>query len=728
MSLTLALQNALTGVSVSQVGLSVTSGNIANANTEGYTRKIANLGTRVVGNQQGQGAGVQINSITRNINQTVQQEMRRQTATVGRSEVMQEYAGRTESLFGSVSSDDSLSAEIVEFSNLLDAIAVAPDDPIRHNELINMAQRLTNDIRQASKDIQTIRRDIDQEIQRSVQIINQDIARIEELNGKITKNEALGLPSGDMQDQRDTAILRVNEQLDINIFKRSNEEVVIYTNKGVKLLDSSAQQLTYTAVSAIDSSSSFIEGNFSKIGIENYDLDVDLTSQVVNGRLSGLIEMRDKFLPNMANELENIAQQLTTAVNGIHNKGTAYPPPSSLTGTRSINATDPFYATGSMRFTVMNEKSELIDYVDIDMTTLPVPGTVNDLVTAISTATSQINAQPFSNYMDVQVVDQKLTLSAVTLGYKVAVGTPEFPATQAIEKVTGKNLNVSQFFGLNDFFVFDSANNNPTKIISNDVLLPTNDIASTGSLRLSVTNSNGTVKNSFDLDMATLGASATVADFIAAVNGAVGLDMTASLREDGRLKLESDDDTEGVEISLLSPAATHTKTGENLLSLLNLKDLRHTSSNIEVREDLIENPSLVSRGELNGQVYTGFQTKPIAMVTAGNADIAQELANVFKETTTFDTVGNIATITTTIPEYASLFLGSNATQNRDLQDRYAADFAVFSELELQNSSASGVDVEQEMANLIVLENAYNASAQVLRVAQQMFERLDVIFS
>ena len=66
MSLNAVLSNALSGLAVAQNALSVTSNNVANVNTEGYTRKLAQQEAVVI---DGRGAGARALATTRAVDE-----------------------------------------------------------------------------------------------------------------------------------------------------------------------------------------------------------------------------------------------------------------------------------------------------------------------------------------------------------------------------------------------------------------------------------------------------------------------------------------------------------------------------------------------------------------------------------------------------------------------------------------------------------------------------------
>ena len=76
MSLDLTLRNALSGIQTSQAALQTISNNIANANTEGYSKMIADPSSRVV---DGRGFGVEIGEIRRSVDEGILKLLRKET-------------------------------------------------------------------------------------------------------------------------------------------------------------------------------------------------------------------------------------------------------------------------------------------------------------------------------------------------------------------------------------------------------------------------------------------------------------------------------------------------------------------------------------------------------------------------------------------------------------------------------------------------------------------------
>src|ERR1700741_2292156 len=97
MSLNLALTSAISGLSTAQAGLDVISNNIANVNTEGYTRKVFQPESIVLA---GYGAGVQLGEIINNVDQNLLKDMRQQHSAVGLLQTSNSYFQRIQDTFG----------------------------------------------------------------------------------------------------------------------------------------------------------------------------------------------------------------------------------------------------------------------------------------------------------------------------------------------------------------------------------------------------------------------------------------------------------------------------------------------------------------------------------------------------------------------------------------------------------------------------------------------------
>lgn len=449
-SINVALGTAVSALQTTQAALSVTSNNIANANTIGYSRKTVHMQNVLI---DGQGAGVKIGSVTREVNEYLLRDVRAQTTANGEASVRQEFFAATQNMFGTPDAASSMASTMTTLGNKMSALAVDPSSSNSQIDLVVAAQTLTRQMNDMSKQIQDLRYEADQQVDGAVSQINQLLQNIAELNVNISRNQALNQPSGDLQDQRDTAIASLAEKMDISYFTRSTGETVVFMASGRPLVDREASTISYTPAAAMSS-----EVNYPTNGIGGIMLNgTDITTEIKSGKLAGLIDMRDTELPNFAAQMDSLATVLKDQINAIHNDGVAMPPPSSLTGDRAFGNTslDTVSFTGTVRIAVLNADGTLAGTgattpMDLNLDDLATvvggPPTVDQIRDAINGAyAASTPAIPGLAGATASIVDSKLVITANTAGQGIAIneGTSE-------EATTG--FGFSHFFGLNNFF------------------------------------------------------------------------------------------------------------------------------------------------------------------------------------------------------------------------------------------------------------------------------------
>jgi flagellar hook-associated protein 1 FlgK len=579
MSLGTSLATALTGLHAVQSALQITSNNISNANTEGYTRKDATPLPILIA---GQGVGVDLSDVSRDVNDVLVRELRTQTHDLGRLRVDDEFFVRMQDLFGSLESGTSLTARITELTATFEAYATAPEDAGRATDLVQKALTLTRQFNTMALEIQKMRTDADQGITAAIDTVNLRVAEIAELNTQIARDLAAGQPTADLEDERDKAVAAISEYMAFSTFKRDTGEMVLVTEGGRILVDSRVPTFTHTPSAGLDVSVTY-PGPIDGIFLDG----VDITTEINNGSIGAMIRQRDTTLPNLAAEIDVLANTIFDQVNAIHNDGAAYPPPNTLTGTRTVAGGDAFAGTGTTRIAITDANGQLVaPPVELD---LALYATVGDLVTAIDGALGADGSASIVNGN--LVIDAAVSTNGVVINENdTAIGTQGF----------------SHYFGLNDFFI-----------------------------------------------------------------------------------------------------------GDNSVNL---------AANMSVRSDIVTTPELVSHTELAAAAaIAGDQA-----ITDGGIAVAQRLAAVFNTTINFAATGELGATNVKVSDYASQILAFNATQAAEAENQIAFKEVLHADIKFRAESFSGVNVDEEMADLITLQNSFSAVARVITVTQEMMDTLNNI--
>lgn len=320
MSLTLGLNTALSGLLTSQRGLDVISQNVVNVNTKGYTRKVMNPESRVLA---GKGAGVQEAGVTRMVNEGLLKDIRRQMTNTGKLEVEQTYYPRIDDLFGEVSDKSSIAHKVNDLFTAFQQLSSESNKPATQWSTVQSAQDVADLTASMTTSLQNTRIQADRDIEQTVQQINDLLNNIHDLNQKIVKNGAISTGTSDLEDKRDQALTDLSKLVDIQYYYREDNSVTVFSTSGQMLLDNQPQPLSYSASSTTDTWMTAAGGQFSKITVAGGT--TDFGPEVAGGKLRALLDLRDKTIPNLQANLDELSSQMRDQLNLIHNRGTSLP-------------------------------------------------------------------------------------------------------------------------------------------------------------------------------------------------------------------------------------------------------------------------------------------------------------------------------------------------------------------------------------------------------------------
>ncbi len=366
MTLTLALNTAVSGLNISQKALAVISNNIANANTEGYSRQIVEVSAKYL---DGQIAGAGIDDITRRVDKYLQNSVRTQSSIVGRTSTLTDYMERVQTLMGNPGDDNSIDEYVSNFLTSLQSLAETPDRTSNREQAVNNAEVLAREISGLADHLQVLRKEADSDISNTVEDVNRTLSSLAAINTAINRASALGNPTSGLLDKRDQALKELSQYMDISTYTQETGEVFVYTDSGVALLDKNVYQLQYNEAGA----QSVFDDNqrtnavqavlYDENGeVSNTPQDIisagnrdSVTSALKQGKLQALHELRDQLIPDILSQMDEFAATLRDTFNEIHNQGSSYPGTDTLTGTREVASTDAYNWSGSVRIAVLDQ-------------------------------------------------------------------------------------------------------------------------------------------------------------------------------------------------------------------------------------------------------------------------------------------------------------------------------------------------------------------------------------
>ena len=477
-----AMRSAISSMQSMQTALAVTSNNIANANTEGFTKKTANISSQSV---EGVGSGTKVDSVTRTVNAFLMRDMRNQMSALGATDINDQYYGNMQNLFGTPDSSSSLSMLLTTLGNNLQALSLEPNSPAAQQKVVLSAQAITSNLNDSATKIQDLRNQANQGIADDVDTVNLALDNIADLNIQISKAVANKQATGELEDQRDLEVNKVADLMGVSYFTRDSGELVLFTSSGQTLVDRGvASHLSYTPASSMNASISYAGGTISPITVSGQDI----TGDIQTGRMKSLIDMRDTVLPNLQLQFDAVAQALKDQMNAIHNQGTAFPPPTTLTGTRAVTpSTTQVNFTGSVRIAVLDSTGKSVgtpldlNFADLatDVGGTPTLAQIRDAINGVYSGAAQPIAGLAAATASIDASGH-LVVTANSASNGVAINEMD-----SAEAVTG--FGFSHYFGLNDLFVGSTSGGLASNIAVRS------DIVSTPALLARGTLASGTV-------------------------------------------------------------------------------------------------------------------------------------------------------------------------------------------------------------------------------------------
>ncbi len=248
MSLTQALNSALSGLQVTQANIAMVAANVANADTPGYTRKVVNQ----IATGANTSIGVRVSDIQREIDLYVQRQLRIENAGASYADTRADYVfAVAEYLRHSRESDTALESVYNSFTSSLQALSTSPDDPGARSAVISSAQLLTQQLNQLSDNVQSLRGNAELGIADAVNQANGAMSQIAALNQQIAASTPGDSATAALMDQRDSYIDQLSKLMDINVVQGDRSQVNIFTNSGIQLVGAQAAQLSFDAVGTI---------------------------------------------------------------------------------------------------------------------------------------------------------------------------------------------------------------------------------------------------------------------------------------------------------------------------------------------------------------------------------------------------------------------------------------------------------------------------------------------
>ncbi|MBP6672348.1 MAG: flagellar hook-associated protein FlgK [Bacteroidetes bacterium] len=316
-------------LSTSQYGLGVTSHNISNASTPGYSRQRLNVAPSASEKTSYGylGTGINIQSIQRLRSGYIDQQIYTVNQNMGRAGQRENILRLTES-FLQEPSESGLGATMSQFFASFQDLSLHPEESANRNAVVQKASLMVGTFRRITDSIDSLKKDVLKEAESKVDRINALVSSIAGLDQTIMSASASGSSPNDVRDQRDLQVAELSKIADIRVMEGVNGSVNV-SIAGNMILSGG--------------NSSSINASMNGAEMELHLSGIPQKLNVTGGELGALMTLQNSTLNSYVAKLDEAASAIITNVNAIHQTGYGIgtPPPTGLdffTGTdaRSI--------------------------------------------------------------------------------------------------------------------------------------------------------------------------------------------------------------------------------------------------------------------------------------------------------------------------------------------------------------------------------------------------------
>jgi flagellar hook-associated protein 1 len=291
-----------------QMGIAVTSHNVANVNTPGFSRQRLILEpARAETFRPGQiGTGVRAASIERVYDQFLGVQLRSEVSDQGSLESRVRGYGQLEALYSGLS-DQDLASDLQAFWASWEDLSTHPEGDAERVGVRETGRRLVERIRGLAENLDDLAVQMDQSVSIALRQASDLAGQIADLNGEIERTENSGQNANDLRDMRDQALEELSGIVDVQTWENEDGTVSVMGPGGVPLVSGIYRWSLATLETEPDRSSVVWE--------DGHGNQVDITSEIRSGSVGGYLQIRDEAIPRRLEALDGLARELIWGVN-----------------------------------------------------------------------------------------------------------------------------------------------------------------------------------------------------------------------------------------------------------------------------------------------------------------------------------------------------------------------------------------------------------------------------
>ncbi|MBI2277451.1 MAG: flagellar hook-associated protein FlgK [Dechloromonas sp.] len=667
----------VSGITAAQLGLLATEHNVVNASTPGYTRQRTVQATNLAVNT-GAGAigqGVHVQTIERMYDRFLTAQVTSAQSSLSEIDAYYAEIKQIDNLLADPSA--GLSPALQDFFSGVQQVASNPSLLSARQSMISSAQTLVSRFQSIDARLTDLTGEVNGKIQDAVSSVNSYATQIADLNQRILISESsYGQPANDLLDQRDQLINDLNKLIKVSTTTNSDGGFNVFIGSGQQLVVGNIAMRMSSTISSADPEKMVVGLETANGGVQ--ELPERL---IVGGELGGLVKFRSETLDPATNELGRLAASVALTFNAQHALGQDLL--GQANGDAGFNAD--FFSVGLL-------KPEVSPNANNDNTGAP----VIQAAFAPPTYGPEVNNGNFFTKLttsDYQLANTATGYTLTRLSDNKQWGPSALAAlSTTIQSEEGFSISLAGADAVGNRYLIRPTENAAKNLAINPVVAAdTRTIAAATPFRTSATGSN--------TGSGIISSGTGVPGFNTSLLPAAGITITYS--------------SATTQLSLAGVTAGQTITykpaGAAEVSVVAPATIPYTQGMAVA----VSGMSFVISG-----VPGNGDTFKLERNTAATSDGRNALA-LGKLQTQNTVAGGSATFQTAYAE----MVANNGVKTRELKVTGEAQQAVLDQAQANRDALSGVNLDEEAANMIRFQQAYQASAKLLEVGKTLFDTI-----
>jgi len=315
MSISNALSNALSGLTVTSRAADVVASNVANAMTDGYGVREVDIASRVIG---AEGGGARVTGITRHEDAAVTGARRHADADVANHGIKAGFRTNLETLIGTPDQPGSLTARAAALEASLTSAASNPQSQAHLTGVVDAAVALAGQVNAISDGIQAERLRADTGIARAVAHVNGALLDLDALNSRIRQEKGGARDISSLLDAQSVLVDQIAPYIPLETRRDSVGALQVYSSDGQVLLDRRASELSFSPVSVMTADLSVDTGGLGELSLNGRPVIMGgVQPSLTGGTLSALFDLRDTGGPAAQAQIDAVALDLTSRFDAV---------------------------------------------------------------------------------------------------------------------------------------------------------------------------------------------------------------------------------------------------------------------------------------------------------------------------------------------------------------------------------------------------------------------------